>query len=192
MSPENVKAVQSAMRAGTATLVSYFELSDEQGAVCSGSAASGVFSAAVRPVAFDIRDGMGQSLGHAETPLADRYRAQLGGYSGVPTVSFGAVEGDYTDASAISRKLTPTTDALKQCYTDRLASRPDAAGTAVLGVAVLEDGRVESVSFVADAVRDEPLRKCVEDNVKKVSFAGVGGLPALFRVPVDFKLTRTK
>jgi len=194
VSPTQVKDAAAAMKAGTATLVAYFELDDEQGAVCTGSAAAGVFNVAAEPVAFDLRDGMGQLVGRNETPRADRYRAVLGGYSGTPSAAIGPVDGDGFDAPALSKKLNTLVDPLRKCYVDRLKERPDVGGTVVIGVEVGSDGGVRTVTFIADALRDEPLRKCVDEHVKALKLNGVTEKPVgfLFRVPVEMRLLATR
>jgi hypothetical protein len=194
VTPSQVKAAAAAMKAGTATMVAYFELSDDQGAVCSGSSAAGVFTISVLPVAFDLRDGMGQLLGREETARADRYRAVLGGYSGTPSASIGAVDGDGFDAGGLAKRLAGLSDPLRKCYVDRLKERPDVGGTVVIGVEVLQDGSVHNVTFIADALRDEPLRKCIYDSVKSLKLTGLTEKPAmfLFRVPVELRLVASR
>jgi hypothetical protein len=185
-------AVSAAAQAGRAQLVAYFELNDDQGAVCTGSAAAGVFTIAAEPVAFEIRDAAGTSLARAEMARAEQYRALIGGYSGTPEVVLGSIQGDSPDAVSIARRLTPTRDVLKACYTERLRARTDAGGSAVISVSIKEGGQVEGVTFIADALDDDVLRKCVESTFRGVSFDGVQGLPTTFRVPVELRLSSQK
>ncbi len=187
---EKSEALSAALKSHTLTLVAYFELNDEQGAVCSGSVAAQVFTIAAFPVAFELRDGSGQVLARGETPRADRFRALIGGYRGTPVAVFGAVDADGIDAPALGRKLAAATDALRHCYGERLKTRNDVGGTLVVGMSVDERGSVAQVNFIADALHDEPLQKCAEEGLRQVSFSGVPGLPTLFRVPVEFRLSR--
>ena len=182
-------AAAGSKSAGTARLDAYFELDDGVGAVCSGSAAAGVFTLAAVPVAFELKDGTGQLLGRVETPLADRHRAVLGGYSGTPAAVVGpvTVQGDQTDAKAIAQRLDAVTEPVRRCYVERLLAKPDAGGTVVLGVDVAATGQVDSVDFTADALHDDALHKCVDQAVRAVRFRGVAGLPTLFRVPIELK-----
>ncbi len=183
------KDVSQAVKAGRAQLVAYFELDDDQGAVCTGSTAAQVFSIAAVPVAFELRDQQG-SLARADTRRADQYRALIGGYSGAPEAVLGAIQGESPDTISIARHLTPSIETLKKCYADRLKTRADSGGTAVLGVSIKASGQVDSVTFIADGLGDDPLRECVETTFKGISFSGVQGLPTLFRVPVEFRLAQ--
>lgn len=192
ITPQQAKDIAAAMKAGTATLTAYFQLNEDQGAVCSGSVAAGVFNIAALPVSFELQDQSGHALGRADSPRAERYRAVIGGYSGTPTAVLGTVEGDGVDVIPIARKLASTIEPLKKCYSDRLRERSDAGGSAVIGVEVKASGQVDTVTFIADALGDDTLRKCVEATFKGSSFAGVPGLPTLFRVPVEMKLTPNK
>lgn len=187
---EKSDALSAALKSHTLGLVAYFELSDEQGAVCSGSVAAQVFSIAALPVAFELRDGSGQVLARGETARADRFRALIGGYRGTPSAVFGAVDADGIDAPALGRKLAAASESLRHCYAERLKVRNDVGGTLVVGMSVDEKGAVGQVNFIADALHDEPLQKCAEEELRQVSFAGVAGLPTLFRVPVEFRLAR--
>ncbi len=188
LNTDQARAVNDATTAGDAVLDTYFELEDETGAVCSGSAASEVFAVNVRPVAFVVRDRNGNELAREETPLADKHRNLLGGYSGIPTVILGGVETEGADALAISKRISASLDDFRQCYAERLKVRPDASGAMWLGIAVQGDGHIDTVTFIADAVGDEPLRKCIEKQLKSIRFVGVAGLPTLCRAPLDFKL----
>lgn len=189
LTPEAAKGALGAAKAGTATVDAYFELDDETGIVCAGNLAAGVFNVQAVPVAFELRDGVGQLLARTETPLADKHRAILGGYSGIPTAVVGQVTapGDI-DARALLKRLEGIGDPVRRCYARRLEERPNTAGTLILAVEVGADGKVGSIELTADAVGDEPARACVEDAVKAVRFNGISGLPTLFRVPVELKL----
>lgn len=182
--------VSAALKAGTAVLVAYFELNDEQGAVCTGSVAEQVYTIAALPVTFELRDGNGRELARADTPRADQFRSVIGGYSGTPRAILGAVEADGTDPVLLSQHLAALIEPLRHCYMDRLKTRNDAGGTVVLGVSVTTAGTVDAVTFIADALGDDPLRQCVSDTFKTATFTDVGGLPALFRVPVEFRLSQ--
>lgn len=185
---KEAKQLAQSARSGTASANVFFELAEDLGAPCTGSVAAEVFTISARPVAFELQDGMGRTLARAETPLADRHREALGGYSGVPTAAIGPVEAEGSDATAISRKLATATDPLRRCYVRRLDEKPAAGGTVVIGVAVERGGKVQAVNFIADALGDPALRTCVEESVRALSFSGVSGLPTLFRVPVELKL----
>jgi hypothetical protein len=154
--------------------------------------AAGVYTIAALPVTFQLQDQSGNILARADSPRAERYRSVIGGYSGTPAAVLGAVEADGVDIIPIAKKLSSTVEPLRKCYADRLKEKSDAGGTVVVGVSVKSSGQVETVTFIADALGDATLRQCVEDTFKGATFAGVPGLPALFRVPVELKLVSQK
>ena len=190
MSPEAAQSALAAHNARAATLDLFFVLDEGAGAPCAGSAAADVYTVSGEAVAAALHDGMGTLLARAETPRADAHRALLGGYSGVPTVSIGAVQTDEgMDPVRIAQRLQSVTEPVRRCYEARLTQQPSASGVVVLGVAVGGSGAVESVDFIADALGDPMLRECVESAFSKTRFEGVKGL---FRVPVELKLTPRK
>ena len=68
------KDIAAAVKSRKATLVTYFQLNDDQGAVCTGSVAAQVFTLASLPVVFELRDEKGASLARIETPRAQNLR----------------------------------------------------------------------------------------------------------------------
>jgi hypothetical protein len=183
------QALQAAVQKGSAALDVWFELDDRSGAPCSGSVASDLYVVSAIPAAVTLRDGLGSFLARAETPLAERHRALVGGYSGAPSVSIGPITASGgVDTRAVAARLKAIGDPVRHCYARRLAEAPNAGGTMVVGVEISESGRVEGVTFTVDTVQDEMLRRCVDGELRKLGFTGVAGLPAPFQVPVELKL----
>lgn len=187
--PETAAKLMDAVQAGTAVLDLWFELDDRGGAPCSGSLATEVYVVAADPAAVVVRDGLGATLARADTALADRHRAIIGGYSGVPAAVIGALTAQGgVDSRALAARLRTISEPMRICYTRRLTEDSGVGGTMVVGVEVGEDGKVGGVAFTVDGVKDDVLRQCLDEAVRRVSFAGVPGLPTLFQASVELKL----
>lgn len=173
---------------GELELEYFFLLSTEAGAVCQGSLATQIYSLSTTPVAFLLRNQVGDVLVRDESSLADAHREALGGFTGVPRVLLGAVSAEReVSASEVATRLDALIAPVRSCYEDRVHDRPGVAGTVVLGVGVGAAGEVQTVDVIADALHDEALLRCLISEMRQIRFVGLAGLPSLFRVPVEFR-----
>lgn len=188
LTPPQAKRVAELAAGEQLRLDYFFLLSDDMGSPCQGSVATQVFSLSTTPVAFMLLGPEGEVIARDETLRADAHREALGGFSGVPGVFVGPVTSEPgADAPSIARRLEAIQEPLKTCYEKRIVERPGAAGTVVLGVGVGAAGAVQTIDVIADALNDPPLLKCIEQELNRVRFAGVRGLPTLFRLPVELR-----
>lgn len=186
--PDEAVRAREHVESSEAVLDVYFELGETDRRVCSGSSAAGVYRLHAIPAAVELRSSKGELLARLETPRADAHREILGGYSGVPSATIGAVTvAGSVDPEQVRQRLAPLAAPMRRCYVKRLVQRPGASGTIIVGVEVGRNGRVSGVDFIADATSDEGLRRCVAENLQNARFSGMSGLPLLFRVPFEFK-----
>lgn len=183
---DGARGAQASWKARSGTLDVTFALDERAGGACAGQVATDVYTLQGKVVALALHDGMGAEVGRGETPLADDYRAILGGYSGTPSVRIGGVLADEdVDEAHVAGRLVTIVEGTRRCYEARLKDRPGLVGTVMLGVVVDDEGRVGAIDVVADALGDETLRACAKDAISKITFDMPRGL---FRVPVEFRL----